>query len=271
MQDKDLSFKDKKYFIDGATYNCPFCNRKNVKFAITSIESFSWSSNRLVFLFIVQCSENECEKRSFHLSNFHLATYIPYLKNYRIFRYPTEISGEDSRDLSNKKDIDAQFFFHQPTSFFTVDPRIPHEIREPLSECENCRKSSFLTGASACLRKSIYKLLKLQKIPEKNGDLFIPYEERIDKLRDQFPKIERDYFSDLKIVHGLTSQELHENDWGDFDSKTLLFLQEVTQQVLYEIYVLPDESKQRKSIIDELKERASGPKKDNSSDEPGET
>ena len=261
MASEDLSFKDKKYFIDGTIYNCPFCNRRNVKFTVSLESSFSWSNSRRVYIYIVRCSENECQRESFHMSDFSIHTYKLGLTPHSLFTYPPMVLGDHGYAPFDKEDMDDLFFFHQPTSFFTVDSRIPREIREPLSECENCRKSNFLTGASACLRKSIYKLLKHQGIPEKSGDHFIPYEERIDKLKEKFPKIEDEYFSGLKDVHGLTSQELHEDDWDDFDSKMILFLQGVTHQVLYEIYVLPDESIQRKSRITALKNKAFGEKK----------
>ncbi len=38
---KDLSGKDSKYFVDGRTYNCPFCNRRNVSYEVETTEVFT--------------------------------------------------------------------------------------------------------------------------------------------------------------------------------------------------------------------------------------
>ena len=108
------------------------------------------------------------------------------------------------------------FFTINPTGFFTIDDRIPIAIREPLSEAENCLKSNFLTGASAGLRKSIYKLLQHENIKER-----LKHDKRVDLLKKKYPKIDAPLLNTLKKVHVLTSQELHENDWQDFDSHTL--------------------------------------------------
>ncbi len=52
----DNSNLDKKYFIDGETYNCPFCNRKNLPYIIEKWISFDWTENKECFGFITKCS-----------------------------------------------------------------------------------------------------------------------------------------------------------------------------------------------------------------------
>ena len=38
----DHSFLDTKYFIDNEIYNCPFCNRRHVKYSLLSREEFDF-------------------------------------------------------------------------------------------------------------------------------------------------------------------------------------------------------------------------------------
>lgn len=59
----------------------------------------------------------------------------------------------------------------------------------------------------------------------------------------------------------LTSQELHENDWEDFDSKTIRFLIAVTKEILTEIFVLPKEISERRKKLAMLKNVAKDPRK----------
>ena len=258
---RDLSAKDSKYFIDDRTYNCPFCNRRNVVYKVISASSFDLDAVRTVYLYRVQCSEAECGKVSLHLSNYklHMTHRDGFACPPRVLSYkqrPEPQGGQYEEitplldDEKKPKELDGCFFYHQPSSFFTVDDRLPVVVRELLSEAENCRKNNFLTGASACLRKAIYKLLQQQEIPEQDKDgKFFRYDDRIDLLKDKFKGINPAYFGNLKIIQGLTSQELHENDWEDLDSPTLRFLLETTKVILYQIFVLPDEFQQQRDKI----------------------
>lgn len=268
MSNHDRSHKDGKYFLTGDTFNCPFCSRRNVRYTVKSHGSFNWDHKRQVHFYRVACSD--CGKISFHLSNYLLEqtnsnTFveppksISYVKNDlpTLGSGVTKVTNEIKSSKGEPAEFDDLFFFHQPTSFFTVDGRIPTAIREPLSEAENCLKNNFLTGASAGLRKAIYKLLKYEKVPVQNeaGD-FLPYSDRIKLLAQKHSSIEQDLFHDLEVIQGLTSQELHENDWEDFDASTVRFLLEVSRQLLNEIYILPEERKQRRQKIVNLKQAA---------------
>lgn len=185
--------------------------------------------------------------------------------------FPSGASGQIINSqfeiLKNKDEtqceLDDVFFFNQPTSFFTLDSRIPDDIRKPLSEAEGCLHSNFLTGASGALRKSIFKLLKLNSIPEKNKkNEQYTYVERLNLLKDMFKDIDQDYVDTLKSIHGITSQELHENDWEDLSSSNLRLLIVVFKEILFEIYVLPDEKRKKKSTISKLELDAKNIKKD---------
>ena len=59
MSGTDLSFKDKKYFLDGKTYNCPFCNRRSVRFEVNDEGQFFWSEKKVAWFFIVRCLEDD--------------------------------------------------------------------------------------------------------------------------------------------------------------------------------------------------------------------
>lgn len=66
----DRFHKDKQYFIDGSTYNCPFCNRGNIKYTIEDRGSYDGSNHKVVYFYIIKCSD--CSKESLHLSKFNL-------------------------------------------------------------------------------------------------------------------------------------------------------------------------------------------------------
>ena len=141
----DDSHLDQRYFVDGSVWNCPFCNRRHVAYTVQKLYSFDWSTERKCWVWFVMC--NSCANTSMHLT-------------YENVRNPA-----DSGSLSPTLDLDAAFFYSVPTSFFTIDTRVPKIIRELITEAEGCVKMNFLTGASACCRKAIYELLKHQQRP----------------------------------------------------------------------------------------------------------
>ena len=247
----DKAHKDNKYFIDGRTYNCPFCNRRSVAFMIVGNSSFDWSIEKKCYLYLVRCKEIECQKTSFHLSNYSLKQSNLYdsSNNKREYYFAFPFETEEGDDQVSEKDelpleMDEVFFHHTPSSFFTIDSRIPGVIRIPIDEAENCRINGYLTGGSACLRKAIYKFLQNQGIPDSNeSGEFLRYEDRYDllevKIREQFPYIDIDYLRNLKNIHAITSREVHEDEWQDFDNNTLRFLIALTKDILNQVYVLP--------------------------------
>ncbi len=270
MSDHDLSDRDSKYFVSGDTYNCPYCNRRNIKYSIKESGSFDWNRDRTAHFYVVSCSD--CNYNSFHLSWYNLArspnrqkefmttpTHQSYQENPNAPIGHGRVEKKEKIQLEGyeKVELDDVFFYHQPTSFFTLNSLIPSAVREPLNEAQNCLKNNFLTGASAGLRKAIYKLLKHEKIAFQNEDgNYITYNQRIKLLSQKFPNIDQGYFHDLEDIQGLTSQELHENDWEDLKPGTLRFLLEVTQQLLNDMYVVPKERQKRRQKIIDLKKIA---------------
>jgi len=228
----DLSELDLRYFVDAETYNCPFCNRRNVVYVLLRGLSFDWSETKQCHVYFVRCSS--CNKTSMHLSY-------------------DELSNESRYDFKFKKDVDldANIFYSVPTSFFVMDARIPEAIRELVTEAEGSLKMNFLTGASACMRKAIYELLVVERISGTD------YETRIKALKEKYPSIDAELFDVLGHIQNMTSDKVHEQSWDKWDSRNLRLIIDTLKAVLRDIYVEPDERKQRTQRIARLREEIS--------------
>ena len=236
----DGSYLDRKYFIDCNVYNCPFCNRRNVIYSLTGCLEFDWNAEKKCYVYVARCSS--CKRTSLHLSYDN------------ILGDQTHVGGGIYHWRFTKiEDIDSRIFYSVPTSFFTIDIRIPKIIRELITEAEGSLKMNYLTGASACMRKAIYELLVYEKI---EGDT---YECRIKSLKGKYPSIDPELFDVLSHIQQMTSDKVHEQSWDKWDTPTLRLIIETLKEVLYEIYVLPDEKKQRKNTIQKLRQQV--PKK----------
>ncbi|MFA5935264.1 MAG: hypothetical protein WC787_00190 [Patescibacteria group bacterium] len=151
-------------------------------------------------------------------------------------------------------DIDASLFFSQPTSYFVLDNRVPEKVRELIYEAENSRKSNFLVGASACLRKAVYELLEYEKAIVKNPKSgHADYQESIKNLKTKFPSVAPELFDALGHVQELASDNVHEGSWDAWDSPKLTTLIELTKATLHEMYVVPEERKERLGVLSQLK------------------
>lgn len=69
----DRSHKDKQYFINGSTYNCPFCCRGHVSYSVSGSSFFNVSNTKTIYFYLVCCGDDDCKKVSFHLSEYDLA------------------------------------------------------------------------------------------------------------------------------------------------------------------------------------------------------
>ena len=232
----DDSHLDQKYFIDDSIWNCPFCNRRHVAYEVTGSASFDWSTEKKCHIWFVKC--NSCDYESMHL------TY----ENVQSKRHPYTY-------LSDEIDLDAAFFYSVPTSFFTIDTRVPKIIRELITEAEGCVKMNYLTGASACCRKAIYELTVVEKAEGPD------YEGRIKFLKSKFPAVDPDLFDILCHIKDMTSDKVHEQSWDKWDSKHLTLFLETLKTILHEIYVVPDEKKSRSSNVQSLLQKLKGKQK----------
>ncbi len=230
----DQSHLDRKYFIDTEKYNCPFCNRKSITYNVVDQFSFSWSNERATHAYIVSCGGDSCQKTSLHLSDHNISLYGSKF---------WQITGDhETVYVSKLNDLDELFFYHQPTTFFTLDNRINEKIRKLISEAEGCSKMNYLVGASGCLRKAIYELLELEKVPkinEKGAEL--DYGDRVKILKGTYPTVPPEYFDALANIQGMTSQQLHEGDWKPWTQDEFRFLVETVKEVITEVYVRPQE------------------------------
>jgi hypothetical protein len=231
---EDKSYLDRKYFIDSQVYNCPFCNRNNLQYYITRKFQFHWTKDKPCYVYLVICSSCDCI--SMHLSYEDITTLSDSFHQTWIFTPDPDL------------DIDTKIFYSVPTSFFTIDSRIPEIFRELITEAEGCLKMDFLTGASACMRKAIYELLVLEKTKGHH------YEERIKALKAKYPSSDPALFDILTHIQEMTSDKIHEQSWDKWESKNIRLIIETLKTVLYDIYVTPKVKADRSKYIQQLRE-----------------
>jgi hypothetical protein len=246
----DLSHLDKKYFIDAHIYNCPFCKRNHVSYKMIDSFAFHWGENKICHGYLIRCNSDGCEKVSMHLSFKELRdSYVQYSRTEYNNRFADEI------------DIDSELFFSQPTSYFILDSRIPEKVRELVYEAENSRKSNYLVGASACLRKAIYELLEHEKTIIKNPKTgYADYQASIKSLKDKFSAVASELFDALGHIQEMASDNVHEGSWEAWDSPKLRFIIELTKATLHEMYVVPEERKERLGLLGQMKSAFSNSK-----------
>lgn len=235
----DDSRLDSKYFIDEYVYNCPFCNRRNVSYFLSYFHSFDWSPEKKCYIYFAVCSS--CEHESMHLSFEDIAIH--------------RITSSKCRfDIAKGEELDNKFFYSVPTSFFSLDKRIPKILRELITESEGCLKSNFLTGASVCARKIIYELAILQKAEGVN------YDERVKSLKKIRNDIEEDYFDTLLTIQQITSDKVHEQSYDGWQAKHLRLILSTLVELLNIIYVIPEIRKEKRKSILSLKDEILGKK-----------
>jgi hypothetical protein len=150
-------------------------------------------------------------------------------------------------------EIDSNLFYSVPTSFFVLDDRIPRILRELITEAEGCLKMNFLTGASACMRKSIYELLILEKCSEQN------YDDKIKGLKIKYKDTDPSLFDILGHITDMTSDKVHEQSWDKWDSKSVTLIIEALKAVLYDIFVIPAIRSERAKSVLKLREDVNKP------------
>lgn len=238
----DDSHLDQRYFIDEYTYNCPFCNRRNVTYHVSGTFDFDWTLNKQCEGAIVVCES--CNNRSLHLSfqTVEIRRYVDRRTGIEHYRFSFDGAENPSVDL------DSIFFHSVPSSFFVLDERIPKVLRELLSEAEACLKGNHLTGASACARKLIYELAVREKAEGDN------YEERLKSLKEVRSDVDPVYFDNLLTVQQLTSEKVHENAYDGWESRHLRPMLATLHEALYELYVAPARRNERRQAMLDIKQ-----------------
>jgi hypothetical protein len=232
----DDSLLDTMYFIDRDRYNCPYCNRRHVTYNIYTTVEFDWSDNKKCHAIFVQCES--CKKKSMHL------TYALIVGTGKVFL------------VSERPTIDSLIFYSVPTSYHVIDDRIPAILRELLDEAQGCLKANFLTGASACVRKIVYELARLQKAEGEN------YDERIKNLKERLPSVDPTYFDTLLTIQQVTSDKVHEESYDGWESRHLRAIIASLVEALQEIYVLPKRREERREEILKIRGEILGEKKE---------
>lgn len=248
----DMSSLDKKYIIDNTVYNCPFCNRNHVAYIMREDVIFDWSNEETCYAYFLECLS--CGKKSMHLSKVYIPL-VPYTfpngVQSKRFGHVMPLPSDSVKRVKPVPEPDAVIFYSVPTSFFTVDNRIPRIIRDLCTEAEGCQKSNFLTGASVCIRKIVYELALDQKAQGSN------YEERIKSLKGLLESVDETYFDILQQIQIITSTKVHEDSYDGWQGKHTQLILHTLKTILHEIYVAPKEKEERRQTMLELREKLS--------------
>ena len=240
----DDSFLDDYYFVDDCVYNCPFCNRRHVTYSIIGKQQFDWTENKTCYVYFAQCGS--CENCSMHLSYTDIEIYFIRQGNkQRHWRFRLNENTDETL-------LDDFFFYSVPTSFFSLDSRVPKVLRELLTEAEGSLKSNFLTGASACARKIVYELAVLAEIQDGN------YGDRIKALKTKHKDIDQTYFDTLLTIQQVTSSKVHENAYDGWTSRHVRLILASIREVLRELYVVPGLRADRRQAVVDLKSEVLG-------------
>ena len=233
----DQSHLDARYFIDQHVFNCPYCNRRNVAYSLEYPQSFDWSSNKKCHIHLAIC--HSCSNKSMHLSFNEL---------------PIRRIAEGTYRFQEGGDLDDKFFYSVPTSFFVLDKRVPVILRDLTTEAEGCLKSNFLTGASACCRKMVYELARLEGAEGEN------YEDQLKSLKAKRIDVEGDYFDTLLTIQQITSEKVHEESYDGWTARHLRLILSTLKEILGIMYVIPEVRKEKRQSMIAMKNEILGPK-----------
>ena len=259
--DASIENIESKYFIDETRYNCPFCHNRGIKYSVLGIAKFNEKIDKEMFAVFVECSF--CHNVSMHLLknitmnnklNFQLLssgakefrTYCKEDYNYLTSDYSLNIRV-DSKNNEYTLCDDENIIMSIPTSFFTIDERIPRKLRDLISESEKCIRNNCLTGASACIRKAIYEFLIIERA-EGNS-----YEEKMKSLKGNYKMVDDDHIDILVSLQGIMCDQVHEASIHDsFNSQEAKAYVELLKEIFNQVYVIPKELQKQKSQISQL-------------------
>ena len=260
-----------KYFIDKDKYNCPFCKNKGVKYIVLGIVRFNEKINKFMYAIFVECTN--CHHISLHLTSkdnlksfknifteqeYNFLLLSSTSKEYKTYgqrhinsstydelnsTYETNADEEIKIPLC----IDEDIILHIPSSIYVIDERIPRKFRELIEEAEKCIKNNCLTGASACIRKTIYEFLIQENAQGDN------YDEKIKSLKGKYKSLDDQYLDMLSAIQGIMCDQVHEcTVYEKFQSSQAKAYLEILKEIFYHSYILPEETKNKKSKIDVL-------------------
>lgn len=260
-----------KYFIDEDKYNCPFCKNRGIKYVVLGVVKFNEKKDKYIYAVFVECSY--CHNVSLHLikkdsflSFVSKSAYGNYNYNFcllnndckefktytnRTKNYDTNFELTKYKDNSEDKIVpicrDEDIILHIPTSFFTIDSRIPKKFRELIEEAEKCIQNNCLTGASACIRKTIYEFLLYEKASGNN------YDDKIKSLKGKYKSLDDRYLDMLTGIQGITCDQVHEATiYEKFSSQQAKVYIEIIKVIFNHFYVMPQDTAIQKNKIDSL-------------------
>lgn len=252
---------ENNYFIDSEKYNCPFCHNKGIKYTVLAVLEFDETNSKKLKAVFVECSH--CHKISLHLlhndeltmdcrfmilanDGKEFSTYVSGQSNfYTFYKFNSYKNSENNKTSSICED--NNIILNIPTSFFTIDNRIPKKLRELVHEAEQCIQNNCYTGASACIRKAIYEFLLIE---EASGD---SYEDKIKSLKNKYAILDNDYIDILYNIQGIMCDKLHEASINkNFTSNETKAYIELLKTIYNQVYVIPDELKNQKANLSNI-------------------
>lgn len=257
-----------KYFIDENKYNCPFCKNRGIKYVVLGIVKFNEKATKEMYAVFVECSYchnvsmhlikndefdssfkmNHYESCNFYILNSNcseLTTYTKYQYNANYFGLINTYKNSNSQDLPICND--ENIILHIPTSFFTTDNRIPKKLRELINEAEKCIQNNCMTGASACIRKTIYEFLLDQNAQGQS------YNDKIKSLKNRYKTLDNAYIDMISGIQGIMCDQVHEKSvYESFKSNEAKVYIEILKEIFNSVYVIPQETNDRKQEINKL-------------------
>jgi len=231
--------KDKKLIIDAVRHNCSHCGTKSSRYDDISFMRVDIENGKHLYAMFLTCCE--CGHTSMHLlKNVELSG-----KSYDVSRvYLQQFYSGASVILSREEidKLDDNIIMSIPTPTFIIDAGIPNKLRDLLIEALKCIKENALTGASACIRKAIYQFLAKEKAQGNN------YDDKIKYIKKNWPQIS-DYLDVMKGIKGITSDQVHEDSFSTFSSEEAQLYIAILEETFREVYVIPEQRKQRKESI----------------------
>ena len=125
--------------------------------------------------------------------------------------------------------------------FLIPDEHVPLPLRALLEEADGCLKMSFLTGAGACAGRTLDLLLAEQGLG--GGDR----SDQILQLGKKHPAVAESFLRGLQLVTN--------NPSGAWDEARVTLAIGILKAIVYEIYVLGPERKERAAYVIDLLER----------------
>lgn len=255
------SFIEENYFIDEDKYNCPFCHNRGIKYVVLAVAEFDESNNKKLKAVFVECSH--CHKVSMHIIknndikiDYNVMVLSSNCKEFNTYaaRHYNSTTVESCTVYRSSRDNeiypiceDNSIILSIPTSFFTIDERIPKVLRDLIHESEKCIQNNCLTGASACIRKAIYEFLVKENA---QGD---SYDEKMKSLKGKYMMVDDDHIDILVNIQGIMCDKVHEASINqNFTSQEAKAYLELLKTIFNQVYVIPQELKEQKNKVSQF-------------------